>query len=157
MRELTRKQKQISDAECKELLEREKRGFLAVNGDDGYPYVMPMNHWYDAETGCIWFHCGRAGHRLDALRRSQKVSFCVCEQGTARTGEWALDVRSVIVFGRIEIIDDIAEVARVSRLLSYKFTSDESYIAQEIAQYGRATLLLKLLPEEICGKRVSES
>lgn len=157
MRELSRKHKQIGDAECIELLTRETRGYLSVNGDDGYPYVMPMNHWYDTETGCIWFHCGRAGHRLDALRRSDKVSFCVCERGTAREGEWALEVRSVIVFGRVEIIDDADEVARVARQLSYKFTQDAAYIDGEIARFGRATLLLRLTPEGICGKRVTES
>lgn len=156
-RELARKNKQISDEECLELLTKETRGILSVNGDDGYPYGMPMNHFYNAEDGCIYFHCGRNGHRVDALSKSDKVSFCVCEQGCRENGDWAYNVRSVIVFGRMQIVDDLTEVARIARLLSYKFTQDEKYIQNEIKQYAKATLLLKLIPEHICGKRVKES
>ncbi len=103
------------------------------------------------------FHCSRKGHRLDALNRSDKVSFCVCERGIREDGDWALHVRSVIIFGRIEIIDDVNEVARITTKLSHKFTEDEAYIQKEIAQYAHATLLLKLIPEHICGKLVKES
>lgn len=156
-RELARKNKQITDEECLEMLTKETRGILSVNGDDGYPYGMPMNHFYNAEDGCIYFHCGRKGHRVDALSKSDKVSFCVCEQGYREEGDWAYNVRSVIVFGRMQIVDDLTEVARIVRLLSYKFTQDEKYIQNEIEQYAKATLLLKLIPEHICGKRVKES
>jgi len=156
-RELTRKSKQISETECIELLTNETRGVLSVLGDGGYPYGIPMNHFYDADTGCIYFHCGRGGHRLDALQRADKVSFCVCEAGEREAGDWALTVRSVIVFGRIEIIDDLDETVRITTKLCHKFTQDEAYIQREIAASARGTLLLKLLPLHMCGKRVKES
>ncbi len=155
-RELTRKKQQLENSECIEILEKETRGTLAVNGDDGYPYASPMNHYYCPEDGCVYFHCGKVGHRLDSIRRSDKVSFCICEKGEKEEGEWALKVRSVVIFGKIEIIDDIDEVSRISYKLSRKFTSDEEYIRKEIAQFAKATLLLKLIPEQICGKRVKE-
>jgi hypothetical protein len=85
------------------------------------------------------------------------VSFCVYEQGSADEGDWALNVRSVIVFGRIEIIDDAAMIADISARLSRKFTQDEEYIAEEIKNHGHLTLLLRLVPEHICGKLVKES
>ena len=72
-RELTRKKQQLSNEECIELLKTEKRSVLSVMGDDGYPYGMPMNHWYDEEDGNIYFHCGRAGHRLDALKKTTEL------------------------------------------------------------------------------------
>ena len=75
-RELQRKNKQISMEECIELLKKETRGVLSVLGDGNYPYGMPMNHWYNEEDGKIYFHCGKSGHRLDALRKCNKVSFC---------------------------------------------------------------------------------
>ena len=156
-RELTRKNKQISDAECTDLLTRETRGILSVNGEDGYPDGMPMNHYYCAEDGCIYFHCGKKGHRLDALAVSDKASFCVCEAGIRRPGEWALEVRSVIVFGRITVIDDTEEVIRITEALCHKFTQDEDYIQGEIRTFAKNTLLLKLTPEHICGKKVLES
>ena len=112
-RNLLRKNKEISREECIELLTSETRGILSVNGDDGYPYGMPMNHYYNADDGCIYFHCGKIGHRVDSLKTSDKVSFCVCERGREVEGDWALDVRSVIVFGRVAIIDDLSWVTRL--------------------------------------------
>ena len=156
-RKLNRPNKALPEAECLRLLTEEKRGVLSVLGDDGYPYGMPMNHYWDAEEGLIYFHCGRFGHRLDALRRNAKASFCVYDQGFRQEGEWALNIASVIVFGWVEIIDDPARVAEKTRQLSYKFTRDEAYISQEISRSGPATLLLALHPEHICGKLVNES
>jgi nitroimidazol reductase NimA-like FMN-containing flavoprotein (pyridoxamine 5'-phosphate oxidase superfamily) len=156
-RELTRKAKQISEKECLAILSQETRGVLSVNGDNGYPYGMPMNHLYHAEDGCLYFHCGRGGHRIDAIQKSDRASFCVVEQGSREEGDWAYRVRSVIVFGRIEILDDYDTVCRITDKLSRKFTRDTSYIQNEIAQYAKATLLLKLTPEHICGKLVKES
>ena len=156
-RELSRKSKQLPREACIDLLKTETRGVLSVLGDEGYPYGTPMNHYYCEEDGCIYFHCGRAGHRLDSLRKQNKVSFCVYDQGFRREGEWSLNVRSVVVFGRVEIIDDLAEVIRLVTPLCHKFTHDETYIQEEIARFAKATLLLKLTPEQICGKLVNES
>ena len=156
-RELARKNKQISMEECVEILKHEKRGVLSVLGDGDYPYGAPMNHWYNQEDGCIWFHCGRVGHRLDALRRHDKVSFCVYDQGYREEGDWALNVKSVVVFGRMEIVDDLQTVAEITAKLSRKFTQDETYIQEEIRKFAKATLLLRLVPEHICGKAVQES
>ncbi len=156
-RELVRKHKQLPQEECLAILRQEKRGVLSVLGDGGYPYGMPMNHFYCEEDGCIYFHCGKVGHRLEALQSCDKVSFCVHDGGTSIPGDWALEFRSVIVFGRMEIIDDYALVCDLSARLSRKFTQDEDYIRREIQQSGRGTLLLRLTPEHICGKKVKES
>ena len=86
-REMIRKNKQISIEECIELLKKEKRGVLSVLGDDDYPYGMPMNHFYNEEDGKIYFHCGKKGHRLDALKKHDKVSFCVYDEGYRNDGE----------------------------------------------------------------------
>lgn len=156
-RELVRKNKQIARQECLEVLRSQTRGVLSVQGDDGYPYGMPMNHWYSDEDGCIYFHCGKSGHRLDALARCDKASLCVYEPGTRENGAWAYTVRSVIVFGRVDVIDDMDKIVDVTAKLSRKFTQNEAYISEEIAQYAHETLLLRLTPEHICGKRVVEA
>ena len=156
-RELSRKNKAISEMECVKLLKEETRGVLSVLGDDDYPYGMPMNHFYNEEDGCIYFHCGKSGHRLDAIRKHDKVSFCVYDRGVMEDEDWALHVNSVIVFGKLEVIDDMASIAEISTKLSHKFTHDEAYIKKEIELYAKETLLLKLKPEHICGKRVKES
>lgn len=157
-RELTRKNKQLSQEECISVLCSETRGVLSVLGDDGYPYGMPMNHWYNEEDGMIYFHCGMAaGHRLDALKKNDKVSFCVYDQGYRKEGDWAWNVKSVIIFGRVEILDDKNQIIEITTKLSHKFTQDEEYIKKEIEQHGHRTLLLKLIPEHMCGKLVTES
>ena len=155
-RELTRKNRAASQEESIRLLESEKRGVLAVQGDDGYPYWMPMNHWYDPESGCIWFHAGHGGHREDALRRCDKVSYCVHDEGCTINGHWAKHVTSVIVFGRMELVEDMDEIVRVGTALSYKFIQDEEHIRREISASAHKTVLLKLTPEHISGKHVVE-
>ena len=156
-REMMRIKQQLPESECIEILKNEKRGVLSVLGDDGYPYGMPMNHFYCEEDGRIYFHGGKKGHKIDAIRRNDKASFCVFDQGFRQEGEWFLRVRSVIVFGRIELVEDQDRTIRISRLLSYKFTSEEKYIAEEIERSGQNTLLFALVPEHITGKLVKES
>ena len=156
-RELVRKNKALPMEECIQVLKEETRGVLAVLGDSDYPYCMPLNHWYNEEEGMIYFHCGKVGHRLDALKKSNKVSFCTYDEGYREKGEWALNVRSVIVFGRIEFIEDLEIISEITTKLSYKFTQDEEYIRKEIEQFAAKTLLMKLVPEHICGKLVKEA
>ena len=156
-RELVRKNKGLPTETCIELLKTEKRGVLSVLGDDDYPYGVPLNHWYCPEDGKLYFHSGRTGHKIDAVKKHNKASFCVYNEGSRNEGEWALNIRSVIVFGRIEIVEDHEKALEVSRLLSYKFTQDEAYIQKEIDGYGKAVLVFALTPEHICGKLIKEA
>lgn len=154
-RELSRKNKALSAKECESVLTNEKRGVLSIIGDGGYPYGMPMNHLY--KDGCLYFHCGKAGHRIDALQKCSKASFCVTDGGHRDEGEWAYVFKSVIVFGEIEIISDQGTVIAVTKELSRKFTDDVDYVKNEIAAYADKTLILRLTPLHICGKTVTES
>lgn len=156
-RELMRKKQQLPMEECIRILKEEPRGVLSVLGDDGYPYGMPMNHYYCEEDGRIYFHGGKTGHKIDAIRRCDKVSFCVYDQGFRRDGEWALNIRSVVVFGRVEWVEDTETAYRISEKLSRKFTDDEAYIRNEIKRSGLGTLVFALRPEQITGKLVNES
>ena len=147
---------QISREECIDILKREPRGVLSVLGDEGYPYGMPLNHYYCEADGKLYFHGGKTGHKVDAFRRYDKASFCVYDQGVRREGEWFLRIRSVIVFGRIEIIEDQAKTDEIARELSHKFTTDDAYIEEEIRSAGARTLLFALVPEHMTGKLVQE-
>ena len=156
-RELARKKKQITTEECIQVLKNEKRGVLSVLGDADYPYGMPMNHFYNEDDGKIYFHCGKMGHRFDALKRHNKVSFCVYDEGYRNEGEWALNIKSVIVFGRMECVEELDRVIDISQKLCHKFTQDEAFIGGEIRKYAQETLLLELTPEHMCGKLVKEA
>ena len=156
-REMLRKKQALTEEECIRILKEEPRGVLSVLGDDGYPYGMPLNHYYCEEDGKLYFHSGKAGHKVDAMKRNEKASFCVYDAGYRKEGEWALNIRSVIVFGRIELIEDRETICRIAAELSRKFTDDEEYIAEEIRRSGPATLLFALVPEHVSGKLVKEA
>ena len=156
-REMLRKKQQLPEEECIEILKNELRGVLSVIGDDDYPYGMPINHFYCEEDGNIYFHSGRKGHKIDAMKSHDKASFCVYDQGFRREGEWALNIRSVIVFGRIEFIEDREKIYEIARHLSHKFTDDEEYIEREIVRSGPGTLMFALVPEHMTGKLVNEA
>ena len=155
-RPMLRKKQQLPEEKCLELLRREPRGVLSVLGDEGYPYGVPINHYYCEEDGRLYFHSGKTGHKIDAIRQMDKASFCVYDSGFRREGEWALNIRSVIVFGRIEMVEDTARIYEIARRLSRKFTDDENYIEQEIARSGPGTLMFALNIEHMTGKLVHE-
>lgn len=156
-REITRKKQALSMEQIKQVLRTEKRGVLSVQGDNGYPYGMPMNYYYCEESGNIYFHSGKKGHKNDALEINNKVSFCVYDAGYQKENDWALNVSSVIIFGKIRIVDDHAKAMELCRKLSLKFTDDTGYIEKEIQDFGALTVCYELVPEHITGKSVNES
>ena len=156
-REMLRKKQQLSQEECISILKTELRGVLSVLGDDDYPYGMPLNHYYSEADGKLYFHGGKKGHKIDAIKRHDKASFCVYDRGFRQDGEWALNIKSVIVFGRIELVEDQDTIYRISEALSRKFTDDDEYIRNEIERSGPGTLVFALVPEHITGKIVNEA
>lgn len=155
-REIARSKQALSQEESIEILKTAKRGVLSVLGDDGYPYGMPLNHWYNDEDGKLYFHTGRTGHRTDAIKACQKASFCVMDEGTPVEGAWWLQFKSVIVFGRVEIVENHEQALDISRRLSLKFTQDTAYIEDEVRKSGAGVLVFALTPEHITGKLVTE-
>ena len=154
-RELTRINQKLSDEESIEILIDAKRGILAVSGEDGYPYAMPINHYYCEEDGKIYFHGGKAGHKIDALSKDDKVCFTVLSDPIQTEGQWYCDFKSVVVFGRCRPVST-EKMIEISRALSYKFTDDEAYIEDEIRRGAAGTLAFEIIPEHITGKLVHE-
>ena len=156
-REMVRKNKQLPAEECIEILKNEPRGVLSVLGDDGYPYGLPINYWYNEEDGKIYFHSGKGGYKIDAIQRCDKVSFCVYDKGFRNEGEWALNIRSVIVFGRARVMDNSEQALEVCRKLSLKYTQDREYIEEEIRKYADGLLCFEMTVEHMSGKIVNEA
>ena len=156
-RKMRRFKQQLSEEECLEILRQEPRGILSVLGDDGYPYGIPLNHWYSDEDGKLYFHGGRSGHRIDAVNACDKVSYCVYDQGYRREGEWALNIRSVVVFGRMRPVTDADKVREICTKLTWKFTDDRNYLEQELEKDLSHVLCHELVPEYMTGKLVNEA
>lgn len=156
-RKMRRYKQELTPEECIAVLKEEPRGVLSVIGEDGYPYGIPMNHWYNEKDGKLYFHGAREGHKLDAIRRCAKVSFCVYDKGYRKDGEWALNIRSVVVFGEMRLVEEPEKKVEICTSLCRKFTDDAAYIENELARSGAAVLCLELTPEHITGKLVNES
>ncbi len=156
-REMARPKQALTEEECIQLLKTLPRGVLAVLGDEDYPYALPMDHYYCEDDGKIYFHSGPKGHKVDAMARHNKVSFCLYDEGYRKEGEWSLNIRSVIVFGRVEKVEDQAWAMEVTRRLSYKYTDDTAYIEAEIANSGARTAVYAITVEHMSGKLVNEA
>ena len=155
-RPLARRKQALTKEKCVEILQQEKRGVLSLIGDEGWPYGVPHNHWYDPESGKIYFHSGATGHKIDAMRKDARASFCVMQQAELSEDGWSYYFNSVVVFGRLEIVADHEEALEISRKLSYCFTDDRDYIEFEVEKSGFRVLCFALSPEHISGKRVHE-
>ena len=156
-RSMRRFKQQISEEACLQLLKEQPRGVLSVIGDNGYPYGIPLDHWYSDADGKLYFHCAKVGHKIDAITACDKVSYCVMDEGWRNEGEWALNIRSVIVFGRMRIVEDEEKKRLICASLARKFTDDEAYIQQELANSFPRVCCLELTIEHMSGKQVKES
>ena len=154
-REMRRFKQQISEEECIRILKEQPRCVLSMSGDDGYPYGIPMNHLY--MDGHLYFHGAKEGHKIDAISKCDKVSYCVYDQGYRKEGEWALNINSVVVFGRIRVVEDEEKKREICTLLTRKFTDDEEYLQKELKNVFLRVNCLELIPEHMTGKLVNES
>ena len=156
-RKMRRFKQQITDAECIEILKNTKRGVLSLLGEDGYPYGIPIDHWYCEEDGRIYFHGAKEGHKIDAIKACDKASYCVYDEGFRKEGEWALNITSVITFGRIRLVEDEDTARKICTELVKKFTDDEDYLEKELQNAFPRVQCLELIPEHMTGKLVNES
>ena len=156
-RKMRRFKQQVTEAECIEILKNTKRGVLSLIGDDGYPYGMPINHYYCEEDGKIYFHGAKAGHKIDAIKSCDKASYCVYNDGYRKEGEWALNITSVITFGKIHLVDDEELSLKICSELTKKFTDDQEYLDSEIEKFYKNVQCIEFVPEHMTGKLVNES
>lgn len=155
-REMRRIKQQLSFNECIEILKNEPRGILSVLGDDDYPYGFPMNFVYDEGENKIYFHCAVEGHKIDAIKKHNKVSFCVHDKGAQKEGHWSLNIRSVIVFGKITIVEDRDKAYEKIKLLGKKYIPTFEELKSEMKHAPKA-LCLELSIDHMTGKLVNES
>ena len=155
-RELRRKRQALSRADCEAVLSRGTSGVLALAGDDGYPYAVPLSYLY--EDGKLLFHCAREGHKIDAVARCDKASFCVIDQDRVVPEEYTTYFRSVIAFGRIRVIGDDGERRSAVERLALKYHPGDTrenrnrYIDKEWAPL----CMLEMTVEHLSGKQATE-
>lgn len=157
-REMRRKGQQLCREECIDILKNATSGVLGVHGDDGYPYTVPVSHVY--ADGKICFHCARTGHKLDAIRGNEKVSYCVIAQDEVMPAERTTAFISVIAFGRARIVEDEAGLRRIAGWVGQKFSADYPEACQQETDEVIAANRMACVEIEIdhltgkCGKEV---
>ena len=156
-RQMRRYKQQISDEECIRILREQPRGVLSVIGDNGYPYGIPLDHWYSESDNRLYFHCAKEGHKLDAIKACDKVSYCVYDEGYRREGEWAWNINSVVIFGRMHIVEDEGRKCVICENLCRKFTDDEVFLEREMKNAFPRVCCLEIEIEHMAGKLVNES
>ena len=155
-REMRRKKQQLTEAECIEILMKNTSGVLAVLGDSGYPYAVPLSYVYD--SGSLYFHCAKSGHKLDAIKNCDKASFCVIDQDLVVPEKYTTYFRSVIIFGRASVVDQEDEIRSAIGKLAVKYHPDDSKDNRDsvIEKEYKAMCMVKLQIEHMTGKEAIE-
>lgn len=152
-REMRRKKQVLTTEECEKILQEGTSGVLAMDGDDGYPYAVPMS--YVACKDKIYFHCAKAGHKLDAIARNEKVSFCVIGQDQIMPEKYTTHYKSVIAFGRIRILEDDGEKRAAMEKLGIKYAPENTAekLQKEIDGFWKPLCVLEMSIEYMSGKK----
>ncbi|MBQ6267037.1 MAG: pyridoxamine 5'-phosphate oxidase family protein [Clostridia bacterium] len=153
-RQMRRIAQQTEDAACVTLLESEKRGVLALCGENGYPYAVPLNFVY--QDGRLYFHSAQEGQKIDAVRACDKASFCVVNAGEREPDDWWYHVTSVIAFGRVRVLEDRAETEEKLRLLGEKYFPAGYDLERDLRKNADRAAIIEFTIEHMTGKRVRE-
>ena len=155
-REMRKSKQALSNDACLEILSRATGGVLALSGDDGYPYAVPMSFVY--ADGVFYFHSAKQGHKIDAIKRCAKASFCVIDQDLVRPESYTTHFRSVIAFGSMEMLSDPQEIYRAIDALAKRYAPEDSpkNRAATIDREIMGMCMFRLTVEHMTGKEARE-
>lgn len=161
---MRRSKQQLSIGECRAVLERGASGVLALKGGaDDFPYAVPLSYVFvpadDAAeaSGSLFFHCAKAGLKLDMLAQDDRVSFCVIDQDQVVPEKFTTLYRSVIAFGRLRVVEDRQRALAATRALGRKYNpGQEEALEQELSSGFSHMLVLELAVDALTGKQAKE-
>lgn len=166
-RKMRREKQQLAREETLEILKNGKTAILALSGDDGYPYAVPVNYVFceadeaqkisggESSLGKILFHGAKIGHKIDALKRCQKVSLCVIQKDDVIKEKLTTAYKSVIVFGTARILRDEEEIFRAAEILGLRYNEDAQFVRDEIHRMFDALSCVEIQIEHATGKQGS--
>lgn len=155
-REMRRNKQLLSDEESIEILKSATSGVLALLGDDEYPYAVPISYVYDDSK--IYFHGAKTGHKIDAIKRCDKASFCVIDQDEIMPEEYTTYFKSVIVFGKVRILENEKEISAAIEKLAIKYhpKDSEENRSEVIAREWKPLCMIEFSIEHMTGKEAIE-
>lgn len=155
-REMRRKKQALSPEDCADILTQGTSGVLALLGDGGYPYAVPLSYVYHNEK--LYFHSAKSGHKLDAIRANPKASFCVIGQDHIVPQEYTTYFRSVIAFGTVRVLEDEMEKHRAIEALAIRYAPEDSAENRKdaVEREWERLCLLEFSIEHLSGKEAIE-
>ncbi len=155
-REMRRKKQSLPEEVCIDILNRGISGVLALDGDDDYPYAVPVNYLYD--SGKIYFHGAKSGHKIDSIKKNEKASFCVVDEDKVIPEKYTTYFRSVIVFGKIRILEDDTEKRSAIEKLAIRFAPNDTEENRQkaIEREYPPLCVMELTIEHMTGKEALE-
>lgn len=154
-REMRRRKQLLQEEDSIRILKTCTAGVLGVNGDDGYPYTVPMSYAY--VDGKIFMHSAKEGHKIDGIKKSNKVTFTVIEKDEVIQKTFTTRYRSVSVFGRARLLVDDKEKRNAMEKIADKYSPDyikESHV--EIEKEWDRFCLIEIRIEHMTGKAAIE-
>ena len=152
---MRRKRQQLSEEESIRILQESTAGTLALLGDDGYPYAVPISYVYT--DGRLYFHSALSGHKVDAIRKCDKASFCVIARDEVHPEIYTTFYRSVIAFGRVHIVEDEQERLASARMLGNRYNPNQEEALQRELEKGLSRMLvIRFDVEHLTGKEAIE-
>ncbi|MFQ8602609.1 MAG: pyridoxamine 5'-phosphate oxidase family protein [Anaerovoracaceae bacterium] len=121
-KKMRRQDKLMPYDECVEVLETAEYGMLATVSTDDTPYITPINFIYT--NGAIYFHCAKEGHKIENIKHNKNVCFNVVDSVELMPEKFSTKFRSAMVFGTIEIVEDIDEKRKSICAIAEKFSPD---------------------------------
>lgn len=155
-RDMRRRKQGLSEDEITRILTEQKRGVLSVHGEDGYPYGLPMNFLYDPAEGRIYVHSAKSGHKIDAIAADNRVCFTTWDDGVLDEDGWSYHVKSVVAFGRAELVQDERTTYEKARALGEKYFPTEEYVEDEMRKAASRVQMVSITIDHVTGKSVHE-
>lgn len=156
MHEMRRKNQQLDSRTALDVLEKGRRGVLAISRKEEYAYAVPLNYWFDREKNTIYFHGSASGYKLDALKENSRVSFNVLSEPIAEEGKWYSQFNSATAFGTMEIIEDREEKKRVLYQIGKKYFPPEEDVDAHVNGSVDHVCIMALSIDYITGKHINE-
>lgn len=155
-RKMRRKKQELSEQRTADIMRRGKSGVLALAEDGGYPYAVPISYVYEDDK--IYFHCAKAGHKLELIQKNARASFCVVDQDLVVPEEYTSYFRSAIAFGEIRVLTEESEKRAAIEKLALKYAPDDTDEGRRkaIDREWSPLCMLEMTITHITGKEAKE-
>ena len=150
-REMRSKANMLTNEEVENILKTSPNGTLALYGENGYPYSVPVNFVYS--DGKIYFHGAAEGYKLDCMKKDPHVSFSVIGKDDIAKENFTTLFSSVIAFGTIRVIDTMEEKIPVLEAMVGKYSAEFMESGKELIRKGCGSVAYELTIDHMTGKQ----